>query len=307
MTAFFKKISNADWFGTLVLWIIILASVLVGLETYKHFGDGTSAGGVINLLQQIVLGFFILEAVIKIGSQGAKPWLYFKDPWNVFDFIVIVLCLLPMENEYAPVLRLARIFRALRLVTALPRLQVLVTAMINSLPSLVYIGGFLFLHFYVYAVIGTTTFRQNDPIRFGNLHKSFLTLFEVVTLETWVDIMYANAYGTDRYGYGEQELAIIGEGHPDYKPEAHPIASPVYFVTFILLGTMIVLNLFTGVIVGSMEESQEEAAEHARQRKRELTGKISPADDLGELEAKLDEIAQNIRSVKRRLEKGETS
>jgi voltage-gated sodium channel len=299
-----KRIANANWFGTFILWIIILASLLIGLETYSAFGDGTQAGKIINLLQTLVLGIFIAEAAIKLGAYGLKG--YFKDPWNVFDFIVITLCLLPMDNEYAPVLRLARIFRALRLITALPRLQVLVTAMINSLPSLVYIGGFLFLHFYVYAVIGTMTFRNNDPIRFGNLHKSFLTLFEVVTLETWVDIMYCNAYGSDKYGYGEQEHAIVG-GNKNYKPEGKPVASPVYFVTFILLGTMIILNLFTGVIVGSMEQSQEEAEEAARTRKREALGRTTPADDIGALENSLEEIAQQLRSVKKRIESGETS
>ena len=182
MTDKLKKIANADWFGTLVLWVIILASLLIGLETYPRFADGTSAGNLINVLQKIVLGFFVLEALIKLGSFGSRPWLYFKDPWNCFDFIVVVICLLPMDNQYAPVLRLARIFRALRLFTALPRLQILVMAMIKSLPSMFYIGCFLFLHFYVYAVIGTTTFRNNDPVRFGSLHKSFLTLFQVVTL-----------------------------------------------------------------------------------------------------------------------------
>jgi voltage-gated sodium channel len=307
MTNTLRKIAAAGWFNQLVLVAIIVASLIIGLETYPAFADHTASGRLLDLLQQVIVGFFVLEALVKMGAHGSRPWLYFKDPWNCFDFLVLVLCLLPLNNPYAPVFRLARIFRALRLITALPRLQILVAAMIKSLPSMSYIGGFLFLHFYVFAVIGTATFRHNDPIRFGNLHKSFLTLFEVVTLETWVDIMQANAYGTDRYGYGEEELAIVGENHPLYKPKGYPIASPLYFVSFILLGTFIILNLFTGVIVGSMEQSQEEAEEAARQRNLEILGRTTPADDIGRLENTLEDIAQQLRAVKRRLESGETS
>jgi voltage-gated sodium channel len=233
--------------------------------------------------------------VLKIASCGSRPWQYFLDPWNLFDFTIIVVCFLPLDTRYVTVFRLARVLRSLRVVSVLPKLQLLVSALLKSLPSLGYVGIMLFLLFYVYSILGTFLFRANDPIHFGSMARSMRTLFEVVTLEGWVQTMYIQMYGSDRFGYDEQMIALAGSR----TPSSHPLVAPIYFITFILLGTMIVLNLFIGVILGGMEEAQEEMEKQRRQRHRRELGTATVGDELALIDNELEEIRHRLQSLQR--------
>ena len=193
-----------------VLAVIVMAAVLVGLETSRDLV--ARHGALLHGLDKVVLGIFILEAALKIGRHGRRWYRYFTDPWNVFDFLIVVVCLLPVGGQYAAVLRLARVLRALRLVTAVPRLQLLVSSLLKSIPSLGYVGLLLTVLFYVYAVMGIFLFRGNDPVHFQDLSTSLLTLFRVVTLEDWTDVMYIQMYGSDAYpGYADFAQAHLRE------------------------------------------------------------------------------------------------
>jgi voltage-gated sodium channel len=226
-----------------------LAGVIVGLETSPPIM--ARFGGLLTFLDQIVLIVFVVEAILKIGSFSPRPWRYFQDPWNLFDFSVIALCILPIGGSYASVLRLVRTLRLLRLLTALPKLQLIVGALLKSIPSIGYVGLLLGLHFYIYSVLGVFIFGANDPIHFSSLGKSMLTLFQVLTLEGWADIMRIQIYGCADFGY---------EAFPQLcaSSSASPIAATIFFVTFIIIGTMIILNLFIGVIMNGMQELQKE-------------------------------------------------
>lgn len=154
------------------------------------------------------------------------------------------------------VLRLFRLLRVFRLISVIPKLQLLVTALLRSLPSMFYVCLLLFLLFYVYAVIGVMLFSGNDPIHFGNLWSSFLSLFRIVTLEDWTDVMYLQMYGSDVYqGYNQ---ALTGL---EFTPKAMPLIGALYFVSFVTIGTMIMLNLVIGVIINGMDEAQKEIAD----------------------------------------------
>ena len=137
-------------------------------------------------------------------------------------------------------LRLGRVARSLRLVTALPRLQLIVGALLRSLPSFGWITLLLFTLLYAYSVMGVFLFGENDPARFGSLWSSMLTMFSVLTLEGWFDTMRDQMVGLPQ----DDGSAVV----------ASPIVAPLYFVSFILSGTMIFLNLLVGVIVNSMSE-----------------------------------------------------
>ena len=209
-------------------------------------------GTILHALDSIVLTIFVIEVVMKMGAEGKRPWLYFKDPWNVFDFTIVAICFIPAAGQYALVMRMARLLRVLRLVRFIPRLRILVSALIKSLPSMFYVSILLGLLFYMYAVAGTFLFRENDPVHFGTLHESMLSLFRIVTLEDWTNIMYTAIYGCDVFPYGmRQELCT--------SPQQFPIIGTLYFVSFVLIGTMIVLNLFIGVIMSGMDEATAEA------------------------------------------------
>ncbi|MEN1678585.1 MAG: ion transporter [Planctomycetota bacterium] len=301
MTDKLKQIAESQRFQFSVLGVIILAAVIVGLETSP--GIVSRYGDQLHLLNEIILWVFVAEAAIKMAEHGTRFWRYCLDPWNVFDFLVIAVCFLPINAQYAAVLRLARVFRALRLVTAVPKLQILVNALINSIPSMSYVGMLLFLLFYVYGVMGVFLFRDNDPVHFQDLPTSMLSLFRVVTQEDWTDVMYIQMFGSDVYAY-DNTTGITP------KPHGNWWLGMGFFVSFVFLGTMIMLNLFIGVILNSMEEVQkrheeELALQAAAEGKAEdpppqqtsaATGEAFTriADRLDELSSRLDAIQQRL-------------
>ncbi len=292
------RIAHATWFTRVILGAIALTGILSGLETYPLFRGEDAAGRAVDLLQNLVLGVFVVEIAIKLGSYGRQPWRYFTSGWNVFDFMIVLLCLLPLHAEYVVVLRL---LRTLRLFTALHGLQIMLSGLLRGIPSLGYVGLLLLLHFYIYAVIGTFMFGDNDPIRFGSLHTSMLTLFQVLTLEGWNDILNTQYHGSD-IGYDEGWKTLSTT--MDRTSVARPIAAAAYFVSFILIGTMIMLNLFTGVIIKSMEEAHIEAAEEARLKRTAHAQAPTAQERVLELSQQLQSIADQLSALKMEREPG---
>lgn len=259
-----RTIIHAPWFHRGVMAAILLAGVLAGVETDPAMI--AAHGPLLGLLDRVVLGVFIVEAALKITAQGRKPWRYFQDGWNVFDFVVLVLCLLPMNSAFAMVLRLGRALRLLRLVSALPKLQLLVGALIKSFSSMGYVGLLLGLMFYIYAITGVHLFGAHAKEHFGSLSAAFLTLFQTITLDDWRNL-YASASA------------------------ASPVAAAVYFISFILLGTMIMLNLFIGIIMNSMSEMHDELAEK----------NPPPTRNPAELDHELADLARRIQQLRQSL------
>jgi len=271
LTGFCRQLSEAPAFKNFIIAVILLAGIVVGLETSATLM--ARHGGLLHALDLAILAIFIVEILIKIAACGRRPWDFFRDSWNVFDFIIVAVCLLPLHAEFAAVLRLARVLRVLRLVTVLPKLQLLVGALLKSIPSMGYVGLLLSILFYIYAVCGVFFFGQADPRSFGTLGDALLTLFGVITLEGWTELMY---------GLLEPEAGV---------PKIKVI---LYFLSFVLFGTMIMLNLFIGVIMNSMQEvQQEKAVSHLATSASE--------DDLADLEAELDRLKTRVQSARARL------
>jgi voltage-gated sodium channel len=146
----------------------------------------------------------------------------------------------------------------------------------------------------MYAVIGTFFFRENDPRSFGTLHESFLTLFQVLTLEGWNEVLGTQYLGSD-VTYDEALKAMtVGVR----RSAAQPVIAALYFVSFIMLGTMIMLNLFTGVIITSMEEASNEAAEAARKRHLAQRGFTTLRDELTLVSVKLKELSSQLEAIR---------
>lgn len=288
MQRFLKNIADSKWFTNFITAVIVGAGVVVGIETYPTMAN--RYGLVLSILNDLVLWIFVAEIVVKMGAHGRKPWRYFFDPWNVFDFIIVAVCFMPINAQYVTVLRLARLLRVLKLVRALPRLQVLVGALLKSIPSMAYVSVLLFLLFYLYGVAATFLFSGNDPVHFGSLQISMLSLFRAVTLEDWTDLMYIQMYGADQYGYTPEMLA-------EHQPQclAMPIVGSAFFVSFVLLGTMIILNLFIGVIMAGMEESQKESERFELIRLR--------VKDEPSLQEELVNLQESLAAVQDHLER----
>lgn len=283
-----KRIAESVSFQFFVLGVIVFAAVLVGVETYPSISEKHKS--LLEWLNNIVLYIFVAEAIIKMAQHGRHFYRYFHDPWNLFDFAIVVVCFLPVNASYAAVLRLARIMRALRLMTAVPQLQLIVGALIRSIPSMGYVGILLALNFYVYAVMGVFLFRENDPVHFCDLPRAMLTLFRVVTLEDWTDVMYINMFGSNTYdGYSEKWTEATGVTRVSH---AMPLVGAAYFVSFVMFGTMIMLNLFIGVIINSMDEAR---AERERDQRAENEGKEpTVATEIDEVSRQLDELRESF-------------
>ena len=274
MSAFCQRWVHARWFHHGMLGIILLTAVVVGLETSSSITSRW--GGVLHVLDRIIVTIFVVELLLRLGAYGRRWWEFFCDPWNVFDFVVVAICLLPLQAQFAAVLRLVRVLRVLRLVTALPGLQILVTALLKSIPSMGYVGVLLGLHFYVYAVMGVFLFGPVDGEHFGTLGRALLTLFQVVTLEGWADIMRHQMSAPG---------ALTG-----------PTGAILYFISFILLGTMIILNLLIGVIMNAMQEAHEEKAQAEAARQGEAV--LEQDTELAAIEQELVELTRRLERVR---------
>ena len=301
MTTHLKKIARSNWFNNTVLAAILLAGVVVGIETYDD--EVKEWLPLLHTIDWIILWIFTIEAAVKILAEGNRPLRYFQDPWNVFDFLIVVVCWLGVflpgvDAEFVAAFRLARILRVLRLVHALPQLKMLVDAMLKSIPSMGYVGIFLLLLFYIYGVMGVFIFGKNDPLHFGDLPTSIITLFQITTLEGWADVMFLNVHGCDDPVYG------LEGGCPEAK--AHGIWALVYFISFVLIGTMIILNLFIGVIMNSMDEVRaeqllEEKLKNEREGVSPLIFEIETIQNqLDELKKQLDFVAFRIKKKNRK-------
>lgn len=261
-------------FHHLIVAVIVIAGIVAGLKTnpalMEHYGP------LLHALDRIILGIFIIEALLKVVAQGRQPWRYLSDGWNVFDFLIIVICLMPVGGPFAAVLRLARALRLLRLVSALPQLQLLVGALLKSLSAMGYVSLLLGLLFYIYAVAGIHLFGKTDPSNFGSLGSALLTLFRIVTLDNWGDIFLIQM----------NQVPVV--------------KVVIYFVTFIVLGTMIILNLFIGIIMNSMSEMHIEIAERERARNEQDTGAASLEDEFKTLESELRDLQMRLSGLRRK-------
>ncbi len=266
-----RRLVDHSTFKGFIIGVIFLAGLVVGLETSPGVVD--RHGNLLHALDKIILGVFVIEILLKLGAEFPRPWRFFLDSWNNFYFIIVAVCLQPFDSEFAAVLRLARVLRVLRLVTVLPKLQILVGALLKSIPSMGYVGLLLSILFYIYAVTGVFFFGKADPLHFGTLGDALLTLFGVITLEGWTSLMY--------------DLLRGDSG-------VHPAKVVIYFISFVLFGTMIMLNLFIGVIMNSMQEMHEEKA-IAR------LSTESTASELELMERELEALKMRVRSARTKL------
>lgn len=232
-----QRIVGARWFEPWMIGLILFNGVLIGLETSHDIV--ASYGNWLNFGNDVILGIFIIEAALKLAAVAPRFSLYFGNGWNLFDFSIVVLSLVPATEEFALVARLVRVMRVLRLVSAAPQLRLIVATLVRSIPGMGHVILLMSIIFYIYAVTGFHLFHEHDAEHWGTLGASLLTLFGIVTLEGWVQVM---------------ETAL----------ELHPWAW-IYFVSFVLIGTFVMLNLFIAVVINNLEASKVEELAELRQ------------------------------------------
>jgi voltage-gated sodium channel len=213
-----------------VLIVILLNAVLVGLETSSALVARHHT--LFALANSVILAVFLAELAIRVLAYGRHFVHFLRDGWNLFDVVVIALSVVPGVGAFATVARVARVLRVARLVSLSPKLRLIVGTMMRSIPSLTHVSLLLSLLLYIYAVVGVNLFGRDDPQHWGGLGKALLTLFQMLTLEGWVEIQ-------------AQSL------------QSYPFAW-LFYGSFVIVAVFVVVNLFIAVVLNNLDEIREE-------------------------------------------------
>jgi voltage-gated sodium channel len=199
--SFADQITLSAIFNNFILVCILIAGLLVGIGTYPTFQNNRH----VMIVDDFVLYSFCCEVILKVLSEGASPQLYITGPewkWNVFDFSIVLVSLLPIGAGRVKLLRLVRLLRLAKVFRRIPRLRMIIEGLIGGLESMMYIFLLMFLTFYMFSVAGMIFFGNNDPFHFHSVEISMLTMLRIATLDDWGDIFYLNYYGCDSYSGG---------------------------------------------------------------------------------------------------------
>src|SRR5690554_257669 len=218
-----------------IVALIVINAVTLGLETSATAME--LMGGLLQALDKVILSIFVVELVTKLIVYGHR---FPRDPWNVFDFLVVGIALMPATGALL-VLRALRVLRVLRLISAVPSMRRVVAALLHALPGMGSVIALLSLIYYVFAVMATKLYGPTFPEWFGTIGASAYTLFQIMTFESW-------------------SMGIV-------RPvmEVYPTAW-LFFVPFILTTSFTVLNLFIGIIVDAMHSGAQEELSAEREQ-----------------------------------------
>jgi voltage-gated sodium channel len=264
-TNLFVKIRSNKLFEIFVISVIIASALLVGVKTYDV---SSTMHTITNYLDIFITVFFICEISIRWLSETKKR-NFFKDFWNVFDTIIVIVSIIPIENsDMALIARLVRVFRVLRMISFIPELRMLLTSLIKAMPQLGYVMLLMFIIFYMYAAVGSTLFEEINPELWGDITISLLTLFRVMTFEDWTDVMY--------------ETMVV-----------YPM-SWIFYLTFIFFTAFAFLNMVIGIVVNVMEQEHANARE---EHQKELQDEVTAEQDQ-----KLNNILIEIKKLQQKIE-----
>ncbi len=216
------SVVESNRFQMFIVGVIVVNAITLGAETSTVLS--AMFGPMLTVIDHLALAIFTVELAGRLYASG---WKFFKDPWNVFDFVIVAIALIPTAGPLS-VLRSLRILRALRLVAMVPSMRRVVTALVRSIPGLLSLSGLLVLLVYVGGVIASNLFGDTGDPRFSGLGPTLLTLFQITTGDGWSDVM--------------RDLK-------DQKPLAW-----IFFLIYLMVGSFTMLNLFIAVVCSAMQE-----------------------------------------------------
>ena len=228
-----RALIESSRFQNGIMVVIVLNAIIIGMETSS--GLMARYGEILVALDRIAIVIFIVEIALKLIVYRIS---FFKNGWNIFDFVIVGAALLPTGGSLS-VLRALRILRALRLISAMPKMRKVVQGLFAAIPSMGTVIVLLGLVFYIAAVMATKMFGSEFPQWFGTIGASLYSLFQIMTLESW-------------------SMGIVRPIMEVYS------WAWVFFVPFVLVTSFVVLNLFIAIIVNAMHEETDE--EQAAQR-----------------------------------------
>lgn len=231
-----RAITESDAFQNTIVGVILINAALAGLmtsQTFQRAAGHDLAWGLDHLIQAV----FVVELTLRLLAYGPRFYRFFMDGWNLFDLCVVLAAYLPVAGPFATVARLARVLRITRLVTVLPDLRIILRAMFSCVPALAHVVLLLCLLLYVYGIFGYHLFHSHDPEHWGSLPAALLTLFQIITLDDWTNLL-------------KSSLAV------------HPW-SWTFYVSFVVLAIFIVINIFGAVVSESFTMARAQEAQEA--------------------------------------------
>ncbi|MEU6487149.1 ion transporter [Streptomyces sp. NPDC046887] len=262
-----RTVTEDRRFAFTMIGVILANAVLLGLETYP--GLVHSWGRWLHLAEHLCLAAFTVEMLLRLSAHADDPRAFLRDPWNLFDLAVVASAFLPTVRDNTTLLRLLRLARVLRTARFLPQLRLLMVAVGRSLPgtvSFLLLGG---LVLYVYAMVGWVAFGEEDPRQYGSAGRALLTLFLLMTLD----------------GIGEVVRAGL---------EISPW-SVLYYASYVLIASFVLVNMLIGVVISSMEEARE------LEREERAAGVVGGGADGDELAARIATARQALGALETAL------
>lgn len=227
------RLMYGDAFEFVVIAVIIANAAALAVLTFT--GVHPTVVAVATVIDQFAIIFYTVELILRIVSYGTKPWMFFRNPWNVFDFLVVIL--IPFLNNGTVIFRLVRLLRILRVFRFLPEARILMLSMVKSVAPLANLAVLIGFLMFIYAMAGVYLFGAADPERWGNLGAAMLTLTVMPTLENFPDTFLA--------GLDITPFALL------------------YFLSYMFFIVFTVLNVLIGIVLNAMDQAREEVATKA--------------------------------------------
>lgn len=244
-------------FHQCITTLIIINAVLLGLETYPSIM--TEFGDLMHVVNAAILTVFVIEIVLRIIAHGAR---FFTDGWSIFDFLIVVVSLIPFSGGLQ-ILRVLRVLRVLRLMSSVPSLRKVVGALVSAVPGIAAIGGLLVLIMYVFVVACTMLFGHISPAAFGDLGTSTVSLFRLLNGDGWGELV-------------EPLAAQV------------PYAWP-FMMIYGLISTFVILNLFIAVTCEALDSQKDEETELTIKERRLM-------DEIDALKRSIETIEAAVTS-----------
>lgn len=274
------QVVDSGWFTTVVFVTILVNAVAIGAETYAGFA--VANGELLAWINHVCLGIFTVELIVRLTAYAPRFGGFFRSGWNVFDFVIVTASFMPFIGESTTILRLIRLGRIVRVVSLFPDLRVLLIAIGRSVPPIASMGVLGVLVVYVYAVIGWILFGAELPERYGDVGTAMLNLFVMLTLENLPENL-------------SEGMAV------------HPW-SWIYFVSFALMASFLLLNVLIGIVINSMEEAREIEHKRIREERREMIAhagedhEIDAAEQRAMVAEKLESLRDALDSLEEEIQ-----
>ena len=273
------RIVYSSQFELLIAFIILVNAVSLALLTMPDIDPEVKQ--TLGELDTFALYVYLVELIMRIVSYGKRPWEFFRQGWNIFDFSIVVLSFGLFSGETI-ILRLLRIFRLIRIFRFLPEVRVLTSSVVKSLPPLMSVGVLIFLALFIYGMAGVYLFGEQLPDSWGNITLALTSLFILLTLENF----------------------------PNYLEEAveiSPWALPFY-LSYIFIVVFTVLNVLIGIVLNAMDEAREENKERKRKISK-LDAIVHEVDDItsdGKVtEDEINRLREQLKLMETILHEGE--